>query len=130
MNQVRLGIIGMGNIGQHHAAYLLAGKVARCELIAVCSTSPGKLEKFKPLKVFGDGEQLIRSGLVDAVVIATPHYQHASLGIAALDRGLHVMVEKPIAAHKADAERLIAAHRKNPTCVFASMFQLRVEPRY
>jgi predicted dehydrogenase len=67
---------------------------------------------------------------VDAVIIATPHYQHTTLGIAALQQGLHVMVEKPISAHKADAERLIAAHNKNPKLVFAGMFQLRAEPRY
>jgi predicted dehydrogenase len=129
MNKVRVGIIGMGNIGQHHAGYLLAGKVSRCELAAVCSTSPDRLEKFKPLKIFGDGGELMRSGLVDAVIIATPH-QHATLGIAALNHGLHVLVEKPIAAHKADAERLIAAHQENQKLVFACMFQLRVEPRY
>src|SRR6516162_3141947 len=104
MTKVRLGLIGLGNIGQHHATYLSAGKVNR--------------------------EELIRSGLVDAVVIATPHFQHTTLGIAALKAGLHVMVEKPISAHKADAERLIAAHQANPKFVFAGMFQLRAEPRY
>ena len=130
MNPIRLGIIGMGNIGQHHAGYLLAGKVGRCELVAVSDAVPGKLERFKPLKIFSDGEELIRSGLVDAVVIATPHFQHTSLGIAALQRGLHVMVEKPISAHKTDAERLIAAHQAHPKPVFAGMFQLRAEPRY
>ena len=67
---------------------------------------------------------------MDAVIIATPHYQHTALGIAALKAGLHVMVEKPISAHKADAERLIAAHRKHPKLVFAGMFQMRAEPRY
>ena len=132
MNKVRLGIIGMGNIGKHHAEYLRAGKVRRCELVAVCSTSPGKLEGYLPLKVYDDGEKLIRSGVVDAVLIATPHYQHTSLGIAAFEHGLHVMVEKPISAHKADAERLIAAHQKQKRrkLVFAGMFQLRAEPRY
>jgi predicted dehydrogenase len=130
MNKVRLGIIGMGNIGKHHAEYLRAGKVDRCELVAVCSTSPAKLEKYLPLKVHGDAEDLIRSGTVDAVLIATPHYQHTALGIAALEHGLHVMIEKPISAHKADAERLIAAHKKRKRLVFAGMFQLRAEPRY
>jgi predicted dehydrogenase len=67
---------------------------------------------------------------VDAVIIATPHYQHTTLGIAALKQGLHVMVEKPISAHKADAERLIATHKQHPKQVFAGMFQLRAEPRY
>jgi predicted dehydrogenase len=130
MKKVRLGMIGMGNIGKFHAEYLLAGKVPRCELTAICSTSPSKLEGYRPLKIFDDAAKLIGSGDVDAVIIATPHYQHTSLGIAALEAGLHLMVEKPISAHKADAERLIAAHRKRPNLVFAGMFQLRTEPRY
>ncbi len=130
MKNVRLGIIGMGNMGKHHADYLLAGKVARAELTAVCSTSPGKLEKYKAVQIFDDGEKLIRSGAVDAVVIATPHYEHTTFGIAALEAGLHVMVEKPISAHKADAERLLAVRRKHPKLVFGAMFQFRIEPRY
>jgi predicted dehydrogenase len=132
MNSVRLGIIGMGNIGSHHATYLLDGKVKRVELKAVSDAFPDKLAHYKQrgLKVFADGEELIRSGEVDAVIIATPHYQHTSLGIAALKAGLHVMVEKPISAHKADAERLIAVRRQYPKQVFAAMFQMRTEPRY
>jgi predicted dehydrogenase len=130
MNKVRLGIIGLGNIGQHHFGYLTAGKVSRAEVVAVSDAVAAKLEKYKPLKTFTDGEELIRSGLVDAVIIATPHYQHTTLGIAALKQGLHVMVEKPISAHKADAERLIATHQQHPKLVFAGMFQLRSEPRY
>ena len=130
MNKVRLGLIGLGNIGQHHFGYLTAGKVSRAELVAVSDAVASKLERYKPLKTFTEGEALIRSGLVDAVIIATPHYQHTSLGITALQQGVHVMVEKPISAHKADAERLIAAHQKNPKLVFAGMFQLRAQPRY
>jgi predicted dehydrogenase len=130
MNIVRLGIIGLGNIGQHHLGYLTAGKVNRAELVAVSDAVPAKLDRYMPLETFTDGEGLIRSGLVDAVIIATPHYQHTTLGIAALKQGLHVMVEKPISAHKADAERLISAHRQHPKLVFAGMFQLRAEPRY
>ena len=130
MTKVRLGLIGLGNIGQHHASYLINGKVSRAELVAISDSVPAKFEKFKDLKAFTDGDALIRSGLIDAVIIATPHYQHTSLGIAALQQGLHVMVEKPISAHKADAERLIAAHEANPKLVFAGMFQLRAEPRY
>jgi predicted dehydrogenase len=130
MSTVRLGIIGLGNIGQHHAAYLGAGKISGAELVAVSDAVPGKLEKYKPLKLFIEGEELIRSGLVDAVIVATPHYQHTTLGIAALKQGLHVMVEKPISAHKADAERLITTHQQHPQLVFAGMFQLRAEPRY
>jgi predicted dehydrogenase len=130
MENVRLGIIGMGNIGKYHADYLLNKKISRCELVAVCDSVRAPLERFKPLAIFSDGEELIKSGQVDAVIIATPHFQHTGLRIAALENGVHAMVEKPISSHKADAERLIEAHRKCPTVVFAGMFQLRVEPRY
>jgi predicted dehydrogenase len=130
MDKIRLGIIGMGNIGKYHADYLLNKKINRCELVAVCDAVTAPLDKFKPLKIYGDGELLIKSGEVDAVIIATPHFQHTTLGIAAFENGVHAMVEKPISSHKADAERLIAAHKKFPKVTFAGMFQLRVEPRY
>src|SRR4051812_47912389 len=130
MNKVRLGIIGMGNIGRYHAEYLLKGQVARCELVAIASTNPANAEAYPSLKIFEDGPKLIQSGEVDAVIIGTPHYQHSTLGIAAMEAGVHVMVEKPIAAHKADAQRLISAHQRHPNVVFGGMFQLRVEPRY
>jgi len=126
---VRLGIVGLGNIGRYHADYLLQGRVRRCELVAVCSRGKAA-ERYPGLKRFTEPEALFRSGEVDAVLIATPHYQHVTLGIAALEAGLHILVEKPIAAHKADAERLIAAAQQRPRQVFAAMFQLRTEPRY
>src|SRR4051812_35539918 len=132
MKKVRLGIIGLGNIGKHHAGYLLDGKLSRCELSAVASVAPAELELYKNRgpALFTKGEDLIGSGLCDAVVVATPHYQHTTLGMAALEAGLHVMIEKPISAHKADAERLIACAKKHPKQIFAGMFQMRVEPRY
>jgi predicted dehydrogenase len=131
MNTVRLGIIGMGNIGKYHADYLLNGKVNRAQLTAVADAlAPLDPWAAKGLRTFPDGAELIRSGTVDAVLIATPHYQHTTLGIAALAAGLHVMVEKPISVHKADAERLLAAHAQRPKLVCAAMFQLRTEPRY
>src|SRR5215218_10211807 len=130
MDSVRVGMIGMGNMGRYHADYLLDQQVSRCRLVAASSSNAAVREKYKTLRFFDDGETLMRSGEVDAVLVATPHFQHTTLGIAAFDAGLHAMVEKPISSHKADAERLIAAHRRHPRLVFGGMFQLRVEPRY
>jgi predicted dehydrogenase len=130
MSKVRVGIIGLGNMGKYHADYLLQGKVNRCELAAVASSNPTKLDRYPNLKRFDSGEKLIQSGEADAVLIATPHYSHTTLGIAALEAGVHVMVEKPISVHKADCERLIAAAKARPKLVFGAMFQLRTEPRY
>ncbi len=129
MKTVRIGIIGLGNIGKYHADYLLNQKVSRCELTAVADPI-APLDRFGSLNTFRDAESMLSSDAVDAVIIATPHYQHTTLGILALQKGLHVMVEKPISVHKADAERLIAAHARRPELQFAAMFQLRTEPRY
>jgi predicted dehydrogenase len=132
MSNIRIGIIGMGNMGKFHADYLLAGKVSRASLTAVCSTSPQRLDgyKTKGVQIFGNMAALVGSAAIDALIVATPHPQHPSQGQAALEAGLHLMVEKPIASHKADAERLIAQAHKHPKQVFAAMFQLRTEPRY
>jgi len=132
MNKVRLGIAGLGNMGKFHADYLLQGKVNRAELVAVSSTTPARLAPYANLKTFESAENMIQSGAIDAVLIATPHYQHTTLGIAALQQGVHVLVEKPISVHKADCERLIAAHRhaSQKGVVFAAVFQQRAEPKF
>ncbi len=129
MASVRIGIIGVGGMGTEHARYIQRGDVPRCELTAVCDVEAGKLETFSGVRAFTDSRELIRSGEVDAVLIATPHYDHTSIGIDALEEGLHVLVEKPISVHTADAARLIAAH-SNPKQVFAAMFQMRTYPHF
>jgi predicted dehydrogenase len=129
MKQVRVGIVGLGNIGRYHFDYLRQNKISRAELTAVCDAF-APLTAYAPLQTFQDPLELFRSGTIDAVIIATPHYQHTTLGIAALEAGLHTMIEKPISAHKADAERLIAVAEARPGQVFGGMFQLRTEPRY
>ncbi|MEI7733544.1 MAG: Gfo/Idh/MocA family oxidoreductase [Verrucomicrobiota bacterium] len=130
MNKVRFGIIGMGNMGKFHADYLMKGRITRGELAAVSDSFTPNLEPFKDkVTTFDSSEKLIRSGKVDAVIIATPHYLHTSIGIDALQNNLHVLVEKPISVHKADCERLLAAHT-NQKLVFAAMFQMRTDPRY
>jgi len=129
MDKIRLGIIGFGGMGQAHAKNILDGKIARCELVAACDAIDANLKKFPQLRGFATPEALFDAHCVDAVLIATPHFAHTSLGIAALQAGLHVLVEKPISVHRADAERLIAAHT-NPRQVFAAMFNQRTDPFY
>ncbi len=129
MNHVRIGLIGAGNIGTAHAKYLRDGRVRRAELAAVSDCEPSRLKPYADLPTFDKSEDLIRSGQVDAVLIATPHYSHTTIGIDALQQGLHVLVEKPLSAHKADAERLLAAHVRSDQ-VFAVMFSQRPLPQY
>lgn len=125
---VRIGVIGVGGMGSSYIDQLLRGEIERAQLTAVCDTNPARLarQSDKPAK-FTDSRALIRSGLVDAVMVVTPHYGHTTIGIDALKNGLHVLVDKPISVHKADCERLLAAHQGKRQ-VFAAMFNQRTNP--
>lgn len=129
METVRTGIIGVGNMGTGHARSILAGNIPGLTLTALADHNEDKLRPFDGVKTFAKGEDLIDSGEVDLVVVATPHYDHTTLGIRSLEKGLHTLIEKPISVHKADCERLIAAH-KDPKIVFAAMFNQRTDPSY
>ncbi len=127
MDKVRLGIIGVGGMGGHHARYLKAGEIKRCELAAVCDVDESKLAHWDGIPHFTDSAKMLRSGLMDAVIIATPHYDHTTIGIDAFSQGIHVLTEKPISVHKADCQRMIDAH-KGTDLVFGAMFQCRTDP--
>jgi predicted dehydrogenase len=129
MNTVKIGIVGIGNMGTGHASGLLNGQVKRMELTAICDLDPEKMNRFPDVKHFQSSQEMIRSKEIDAILIATPHYDHTTIGIDALEQGLHVLVEKPLSVHKADCERLIAAH-KNKEQVFAAMFNQRTDRYY
>jgi predicted dehydrogenase len=116
-------------MGQAHARNILDGKIPRLRLAAVADQDPARLAKFGDIPGFASDNELIASGVVDAVLIATPHYFHTVTGVAALEAGLHVLVEKPISVQRAECERLIAAH-KDPRVVFAAMFNQRSDPLY
>ena len=127
MSTVRIGVVGLGLMGANHASSIAAGKIKGLELTAVVSSDPVKRSRFPKARGFSTTGEMIESGLVDAVLIATPHYAHTSIGIQALKAGLHVLVEKPISVHKADAEKLIAAHT-NRKKTFAVVFNQRTDP--
>jgi len=129
MNKIRIGVIGLGNMGRIHARTILEDKVPDLQLTAVTDAVAKASESMPEVPFLPTPEAMIASGKVDAVLIATPHFSHTTIGVAALEAGLHVLVEKPISVHKADAEKLIAAHT-NPKQVFAAMFNQRTDPYY
>ncbi|MEI9953044.1 MAG: Gfo/Idh/MocA family oxidoreductase [Pseudomonadota bacterium] len=129
---LRIAVVGVGNVGTSHARQLLLGKVRRATLAAVCDNNPEALTRFASVPAFASQSALIAAGLADAVLIATPHYDHCPLAIEALTAGLHVLVEKPLAVHKADALQMLAAYerRPKPSQLFAEMLVLRSDPRF
>jgi predicted dehydrogenase len=116
-------------MGKAHARSVLGGRIARVKLTAVADVDPRQCALFPAARGFADADSLIQSGLVDAVLIATPHYHHTEAGVAALKAGLHVLMEKPISVHLADCDALLAAHT-NPRQVFAAMLNQRTDPYY
>ncbi|MEJ2210604.1 MAG: Gfo/Idh/MocA family oxidoreductase, partial [Anaerolineae bacterium] len=131
MDNVRLGIIGVGAIGSTHLKNAAALK--RATVTAVCDVVPRRARTATAehgCRAYLNAGEMLRDGVCDAVVIATPHYDHVPLGIAALDTGHHVLVEKPIAVHKTAGQRLIAAHERHPDLAFAAMFQMRTQPHF
>ena len=130
MKKIKLGIIGAGVISNVH--FKNASELENVEVSAVCDINSDRAEKAASeygAKAFTDYKDMFASGVCDSVLIATPHYQHTEVGIAALEAGLHVLVEKPISVHKADCERLINAH-KDKSLVFAAMFNQRTDHKY
>ncbi|MDD2648780.1 MAG: Gfo/Idh/MocA family oxidoreductase, partial [Eubacteriales bacterium] len=134
MNVVRLGVIGIGNMGSEHCRTILAGKVAGLRITAVADRREDRRrwaeEAFaKSAAVFSEGEELIDSGLCDAVLIATPHYQHPTLAIKAFSKGLDVLSEKPIGVYTKEVRREIEAAQKSGR-TFALMFNQRTNCVY
>ncbi|MBU0478515.1 Gfo/Idh/MocA family oxidoreductase [bacterium] len=131
MKNVRIGVIGTGGMASLHMNNIK--KTENAELTAVCDVDLGKAKtagKKYNCKVFSDHKELLKGKVCDAVMIVTPHYFHTTIGTDALNAGHHVLVEKPISVHKADCERLIAAHKKNKKLIFAAMFNMRTDPHY
>src|SRR5262249_39333651 len=110
MNPVRVGLIGCGKVGQIHATALRA--LAEAELTAVCDVSAERTQAFADrygVRGFTDVDALLRDGQVEAVVIGTPHPLHAAPAVRAAAAGVHVLVEKPLAATVADCDAMLAA---------------------
>ena len=129
MKNIRIGIAGLGAMGSLHARSIHDHPIPGLRLAAVTDVNPARTSDFPGIPFFSTPEAMIASGSIDAILIATPHYSHTSIGVAALQAGLHVLVEKPISVHKADAEKLIAA-RAQPGQVFAAVFNQRTDPHY
>ncbi len=130
---VRLGIIGIGNMGSGHVQNILAGKTPEITLAAVADRRQSRRdwagEKLPGVPVFTEGAELIDSGLCDAVLIAVPHYQHPVLAEQAFAKGLHVLCEKPAGVYtNAVWEMNAAADRAGKT--FGMMFNQRTNCVY
>jgi predicted dehydrogenase len=128
MDIVRFGIIGVGGMGSGHARYM--AQIPEARLTAVCDVSPEALQTAMDnyeVPGFANHTALLDSGLVDAVIVATPHYFHPPIAIDAMRRGIHVVSEKPMAVTVSAADAMIRVAQETGV-IFAVMFQQRALP--
>ena len=133
MKSVRIGIVGIGNIGTAHTNLIFSGGVDGLKLTALCDISNERKEycktNYPDVSFFCNYEEMIKSGKIDAVIIATPHKFHADMAITALNNGLNVLVEKPVDVTVTKAKELNDVAKKSGK-VFAIMFNQRTNPLF
>jgi predicted dehydrogenase len=128
--KVRIGVIGIGNMGAAHIHDV--AELENCELAGICDVIPERADV--PARELGvpayyDYKDMINQTQLDGVIVATPHYDHTPISIDCLGRGINVLVEKPIAVHVKDARTMVAAYQQAktqyPGLVFSIMFMQR-----
>ncbi|HIV02097.1 MAG TPA: Gfo/Idh/MocA family oxidoreductase [Candidatus Aphodoplasma excrementigallinarum] len=133
MEKIKLGIIGVGNIGVTHSKNITSGQTKLVDLVAVCDIAPDRrtwAEKNLPgVKVFDDATEMMKSGLIDSVLIGVPHYDHPRLAIEAFSYGLNVYNEKPAGVYTKQVLEMNEAAKKSGK-VFSMGFNQRTRPPF
>ncbi len=114
MTNIRVGVIGVGHLGQHHARLLAS--MDGIELVGICDTNRSRADEIASKfggHVFVDSRELV--GRVDAVTVAVPTIAHVEVALPFLDAGIATLVEKPIAPSVKDADRLVDAAERRGT---------------
>lgn len=133
MEKVKLGVVGYGNMGTAHCKNIAQGKVPNMELTAICDISEARRsvakDNHESVKVFEHAADLYQSGLCDAVIVATPHYDHPRLVKEAFSYGLNVITEKPAGVYTKQVLEMNEAAKESGK-LFGIMYNQRTNPVY
>lgn len=135
MKKVKVGIIGVGNIGSTHAKNIVNGLCPDLDLVSVADHNPNRIEWCKQnisdtLNFYATAEDMLDSGTIDACIVSVPHYEHSKYAIECIKRGIHVMVEKPADVYTKQARKMNEEAQKHPDVVFGVMFNQRTNHIY
>ena len=124
---IKVGIIGIGNQGGYYAEHMNYSKYL--ELAAVADINPARLEwaeKTVPHAArFTDAVEMLDSGLIEACIVVTPHYDHPRYAMECMKRGIHVLVDKPAGVYTKQVKEMNAMADAHPEIKFGVMFCLR-----
>ena len=124
---LKVGLCGVGGISGAHIPAWEAMEDA--ELIALCDVRPGQMEKYPDKRRYTDVDEMLAKEQLDILDICLPTYLHAEVALKAMERGIHVLCEKPISLHREDVARLYAAARQNGVRFMVAQV-LRFWPEY
>ncbi|MDD5846353.1 MAG: Gfo/Idh/MocA family oxidoreductase, partial [Lachnospiraceae bacterium] len=133
--EVRIGIIGIGNMGSDHAKRIARGDIRGMKLTAAADVKPARRAWAKEnlpadVKIYENETQLLDDPEINAVLIAVPHYDHPGFAIRAMEKGLNAMCEKPAGVYTKQVREAIACADRHPELTFAMMFNQRTNPLY
>ncbi|MDE7215389.1 MAG: Gfo/Idh/MocA family oxidoreductase [Clostridia bacterium] len=135
-DKIRYGIVGIGKQGSRYAGQLFAGMDKNGVLSAVCDIAEDRREWAKSkfgdkVKVFENYEEMFASGLIDAVLIDTPHYAHPVIAQKALEMNIHALSDKPAGVYtKAVREVAEYAKSQRPNLKFGLLYNQRTSKIY
>lgn len=134
MDLVKVGIIGIGNMGSSHALKLNKGEVEGAVLTAICDVSEERIGWAKEhtsgdVQLYQDEDMFLNEADMDAVIIATQHYNHPEVAIKAFKKGMHVLVEKPAGVYTKNVLEMNKAAKASGK-VFSLMYNQRTNPIY
>lgn len=135
-DKIKLGIIGFGNMGTGHTSNIMIGKCPEIDLVAICDKNPDRIEFAKAkypdanFTYFTDAIEMLDSGVINACLVAVPHYDHTKYSIECMKRGIHVMCEKPAGVYTKQIREMNEESKKYPEVVFGMMFNQRTNPVY
>src|SRR5699024_10750253 len=131
---VRLGIIGYGAQGGMYSRLLREDRVPGLTLGAICDIDDAvrarAAEENPGVPCHADWRELLSGGQVDAVVTTVPHYLHPEMALAAIDAGIHTLVEKPAGVYTGQVREMNDFAATRPDVTFAVMFNQRANPLY
>jgi predicted dehydrogenase len=133
MNKIRVGFIGTGGIAEWHGRQLL--ELPEVDIVAIADTSEKSRVTFigkfnlSDVQQFTDYEEMLAQAELDAVVICSPHTLHFKQATDVLERGLHVLIEKPMTCSSSEARQLIETAKKSGKILQVS-YQRHFQPEF
>ena len=143
-DKIKIGIIGIGNMGSGHFNNILNGACPELEVRAVADIDEKRLdwarknlenrkaegEEHEDVEMFDDASAMLKSGKIEAAIVAVPHYDHPRYVIEAIENGIHVMSEKPAGVYTKQVREMNEVAKKHPEITFGVMFNQRTNPCY